>query len=87
MPELDRFDGIIIRMYYEVDAKHHLPHFHVEYNEFEAVYDFNGKRLRGKLPLNKSRKVKKWIKGKQENLRQTWSLFEEKGQGSDEHEN
>jgi hypothetical protein len=28
MPEISRFFGIIIRMYVEVDAEHHTPHFH-----------------------------------------------------------
>jgi len=28
MPELARFFGVIIRMYAEVAAPHHTPHFH-----------------------------------------------------------
>jgi hypothetical protein len=33
MPEISRFHGIVIRMYFN---DHNPPHFHVEYNEFEA---------------------------------------------------
>lgn len=33
MPEISRFLGIVIRMYFNA---HNPPHFHVEYNEFEA---------------------------------------------------
>lgn len=33
MPEISRFLGIVIRMYFN---DHNPPHFHVEYNEFEA---------------------------------------------------
>jgi hypothetical protein len=38
MPELCRFFGIIIRMFVEVQASHHAPHFHVYYQEHVAVY-------------------------------------------------
>lgn len=34
MPEICRFYGIIIRMYY---ADHPPPHFHAEYGEYEAL--------------------------------------------------
>ncbi len=35
MPELSRFFGIIIRMYFEPAAKHqhHIPHFHAYYQD------------------------------------------------------
>ena len=28
MPEISRFFGIVIRMFAEPEAQHHLPHFH-----------------------------------------------------------
>ncbi len=34
MPEISRFFGIIILMYYR---EHNPPHFHARYNEFEAL--------------------------------------------------
>jgi hypothetical protein len=33
MPEISRFLGIIITMYFD---EHNPPHFHVRYNEFRA---------------------------------------------------
>ncbi|HEX29594.1 TPA: DUF4160 domain-containing protein [Candidatus Poribacteria bacterium] len=36
MPEICRFFGIVIRMYF---ADHPPPHFHVEYGEHRAVID------------------------------------------------
>lgn len=33
MPEISRFLGIIIKMFYD---DHNPPHFHVEYNEYLA---------------------------------------------------
>ena len=34
MPEISRFYGIIIKMYYD---DHNPPHFHAEYGEYQAL--------------------------------------------------
>ena len=48
MPEISRFYGIIIYMFYEDHAP---PHFHVKYNENEAVISLeNFAVTQGKLP-------------------------------------
>ena len=48
MPEVCRFLGIIIAMYYK---EHNPPHFHVRYNEFKAVIAIDTLALiEGKLP-------------------------------------
>jgi len=36
VPEISRFFGIIIRMYFQ---DHNPPHFHAEYGEHKAEYD------------------------------------------------
>jgi Domain of unknown function (DUF4160) len=41
MPELSRFFGIIIRMYAELGAPHHVPHFHVYYQDEVAIYSID----------------------------------------------
>jgi len=38
MPEISRFYGIVIRMFYN---DHSPPHFHAEYGEHEALIDIN----------------------------------------------
>lgn len=38
MLEISRFFGIIIRMFPEIGAPHHRPHFHAVYQEFKAVF-------------------------------------------------
>jgi hypothetical protein len=38
MPEISSFFGIIVRMFPELGAPHHRPHFHVVYQEFTAVF-------------------------------------------------
>jgi hypothetical protein len=61
MPELSRFYGIIIRMYLEVGAPHHLPHFHAYYGEAVAVYQLGEVELiAGGLPKRQARLVEAW---------------------------
>ena len=43
MPEISRFFGIIIRMFYD---EHNPPHFHADYRGGRAVFDFNGNVLK-----------------------------------------
>ncbi len=38
MPEISRFLGIIITMYFN---EHNPPHFHVRYNEYRATFDIH----------------------------------------------
>ena len=42
MPEISRFFGIIIRMFYD---DHNPPHFHVEFGGKRAKIDFRGNIL------------------------------------------
>ena len=36
MPEICRFKGIIVKMLFKDNDKHHKPHVHVYYGEYEA---------------------------------------------------
>ncbi|MFH1320643.1 MAG: DUF4160 domain-containing protein, partial [Bacteroidota bacterium] len=48
MPEISRFYGIVIKMFFD---DHLPPHFHVEYGEDKATFDIrSNKILEGKLP-------------------------------------
>jgi len=48
MPEICRFLGIVISMYFN---EHNPPHFHVRYNEYRAVMAIrNGNLLDDYLP-------------------------------------
>ena len=50
MPEVSRFYGIVIRMYF---ADHWPPHFHAEYGEHEAVIGIEDLRvIAGNLPAS-----------------------------------
>lgn len=48
MPEISRFYGIIIAMYYN---EHNPPHFHAKYGEFQAEIDIRTLQIiKGELP-------------------------------------
>lgn len=70
MPEISRFLGIIIRMY----AKdHNPPHFHVTYNECEAVFSIEQLEiLEGKLPPRVCGIVLEWALMHQKELMFNW---------------
>jgi hypothetical protein len=57
MPEICRFFGIIIRMFFD---EHDPPHFHAEYQGSKAVFGFNGNVLKGTL---NSKTATKLVKG------------------------
>ena len=58
MPVLSMFFGILIKMNWKDNDKHHLPHFHAYYNEFEASFDLNGDIIAGSFPSKCSRQEK-----------------------------
>lgn len=70
MPEISRFYGIKIRMFY--DEKHG-PHFHARYNENIAQISIVTLAvLRGKLAPNAERLVLKWASERQRELFENW---------------
>jgi hypothetical protein len=52
MPELSRFNGIIIKMIFNDTSQHNKPHVHVMYGEYEASIGIDGELLAGSLPIN-----------------------------------
>ena len=79
MPIISQFFGIIVSMYFEEKSKHNLQHIHVRYNEYKAIYDFDGNTLKGKLPLKQSKLVEAWIIIHKEDLITLWNLMQEDG--------
>ncbi len=72
MPEICRFFGIIIRMYY---ADHNPPHFHAIYQDDTAEYDINTLlTIRGSLPSRAHAMVLEWASLHREELLEDWKL-------------
>ena len=58
MPEICRFYGIIIKMFFE---DHNPPHFHAEYGSFEALIEIDTLAvIGGKLPPRALGLVMEW---------------------------
>jgi hypothetical protein len=75
MPILSMFYGIVIRMYFNDDRQHHVPHFHADYAGQRAVFNItNGELLAGELPAGKVRLVVAWIEIHREELLADWEL-------------
>lgn len=73
MPEICRFYGIIIRMFAETGAQHHVAHLHVYYQDEKATYRIDViALLAGSLPRRQQRLVEAWIELYQEELLSNW---------------
>ena len=67
MPEISRFFGIIIKMYF---GDHDPPHFHVGYNEFRAIVDIDRLGvINGYLPPRVLGLVIEWAEVHQQELK------------------
>ena len=72
MPEISRFFGIIIRMYFN---EHEPSHFHAYYQNREASYDIKtGVKIKGSLPLKIEKIIEKWARQYQKELLECWEL-------------
>lgn len=69
MPVIALFFGIVIRMFYD---DHLPPHIHAQYQEHEALIDFSGTILKGKLPHRQKILVEAWILLHEPELRENW---------------
>ncbi len=70
MPEISRFLGIVIAMYYD---EHNPPRFHVIYNEYRAAVGIRALQLiEGKLPPRVLGLVVEWAGLHQAELLEMW---------------
>lgn len=77
MPEISRFFGIIIRMYAEIGAPHHRPHFHAYYQDEVAIYDIEYiEAISGRLSRRQQRFVEAWTELHQEELMTNWERLQ-----------
>lgn len=74
MPEIARFLGIIIAMYFD---EHNPPHFHVRYNEYAAILRIDDLNIiEGKLPAKVRGLVEEWAELHQDELMRMWNTKE-----------
>lgn len=72
MPEISRFFGIIVRMFF---SEHNPPHVHAEYQGCKAVFDLRGNITQGNLKSRTAVKLlREWIDLHADELREDWEL-------------
>lgn len=77
MPEISRFLGIVITMYFN---DHMPPHFHAEYNNQEAAFEIKTlSKIAGYLPPRITGFVIEWASQHQKELMDNWNLLNSQG--------
>lgn len=72
MPEICRFYGIIIAMFYD---DHNPPHFHARYGEANVAIEISSLRvLEGRIPPRALGLVVEWASQHREELLRCWDL-------------
>ena len=71
MPEISRFLGIVIRMYYR---DHPPPHFHAEYAEHEITVEIDSGMVDGRFPRRALSAVLDWYALHHDELLANWNL-------------
>ena len=71
MPELCRFLGIVIGMFYR---DHQPPHFHATYGEYDVTVGIEDGVVAGKFPRRALSLVLEWYQLHQNELRENWEL-------------
>ena len=71
MPELSRFLGVVIAMYYRDHAP---PHFHAIYGDFEVTVEIASSRVNGTFPKRALAHVLEWSTLHRQELLDAWTL-------------
>lgn len=74
MPEISRFYGIVIKMFYK-PKEHEPPHVHALYGEFIGIFDIlTLEMLEGDLPKKAQGLVVEWMHVHQDELEGMWRM-------------
>ena len=71
MPEISRFLGIIIAMYYRDHAP---PHFHAVYGDYEVTVEIGSGEVQGFLPRRALAAVQEWRRIHRAELVSAWEM-------------
>lgn len=71
MPEISRFLGMVIGMFF---SEHGVPHFHAVYGEHEASIEIESGTVHGALPQRALRLVLEWAELHKAELLENWKL-------------
>ncbi len=79
MPLISSFHGIRIYVQNEKNTKHHVPHVHAKYNEFELVISCDGEILEGKFPIKQRKLIEAWVALYPDEIKAAWYAWNEDG--------
>ena len=71
MPEISRFLGIVIAIFYDDHAP---PHFHAKYGEYEITVDVQTGVVKGRFPRRGLAHVLEWHEVHRDELMENWNL-------------
>lgn len=75
MPEICRFLGIVIKMFYD---DHNPPHFHAVYGDYEAIFSIETLQMtKGNMPARVQGLIIEWASLHREELKENWRLVTE----------
>lgn len=76
MPEISRFFGIVIKMFFD---DHNPPHFHAVYEKYEGMFSINPlQMINGNLPPRVQGIVIEWASLHKDELEKNWKSIKEK---------
>jgi hypothetical protein len=71
MPEISRFLGIVIGIFY---SEHGVAHFHAVYGEHEISVEIESGKIHGEFPARALRLVLEWADLHRQELIENWQL-------------
>ena len=69
VPEISRFYGIVIAMFFNEHAK---PHFHARYGDFKITIEIESGLVTGTFPAGQRRMVLEWAELHRAELLENW---------------
>jgi hypothetical protein len=69
MPEISRFYGLVVMMFFN---EHNPPHFHVTYGEYKIIVDLNDEVVHGFMPKRALTLLFEWMELHKDELLANW---------------
>jgi len=73
MPELCRFEGMLIKLLFGDTVQHNKPHVHVYCGEHSASVGMDGELIAGSLPIKKLTLLQAWMILREDELYAAWN--------------
>lgn len=77
MPEISRFYGIVIHMYFN---EHNPPHFHAEYQGYKISVTLQNGIVEGIMPKRALKLIFDWLDLHRDELLQNWETIQRTGE-------